>query len=354
MSGDGSMIADSARIFLSRIGGVARARKLRDSGMAFDAGAWNEMAKLGWFGLVVPEEAGGLGLGGHELVALMETLGAQLAGEPVGNSIAASVLLSRAEGSSSLLEEVIAGSAMVALVLDASFKLAGGRVSGLSRPVVSLAEATHALIEITGENGAVYVVPLRSTGVELRTQATVDGRTVSELHLDLPLEALSRIKMQNVSLALGNVQAVARLAAAAYLVGLADAAFAIALEYLKTRKQFGVAIGSFQALQHRAATVFVRIASVRALISECARTFGTERLDAASAAAACAASEMALQVTKECIQFHGAIGFADEHDIGLYLRRAMSTIASIGDAGSCLDAFSKAASVGTEKISSTA
>lgn len=353
MSGNDSMIADSARIFLSRIGGVSRARKLRDSGMAFDPGAWNEMAQLGWFGLVVPEAAGGLGLGGHGLVELMEALGAQLAGEPVAESIAASVLLSRGDGSSSLLEEVIAGSAIVVPVPEASFKLAGGRISGVSRPVVNLAEATHALIEVAGESSAIYAVPLKNAGVELDTQATVDGRTVSKLRLDLPPEAANRIKVQDTSRALGNVQAVARLATAAYLAGLADAAFAIALEYLKTRKQFGVAIGSFQALQHRAATVYVRIASVRALISECARTFGAERFDAAAAAAACAASEMALQVTKECIQFHGAIGFADEHDVGLYLRRAMSTIAGIGDSRDCLDAFSKATSAGFEKISST-
>jgi alkylation response protein AidB-like acyl-CoA dehydrogenase len=351
MSGDDSMIADSARAFLSRIGGVSRARKLRDSGKAFDAGAWNEMAQLGWFGLLVPEEADGFGLGGHELVELMEALGAQLAGEPVAESIAASVLLASAEGSSSLLGEVIAGSAIVVPVPGTNFKLADGRIRGVSRPVVNLAEATHALIEVAGDSREIHVVPLKNAGVELHTQATVDGRTVSELRLDLLLETANRIKVQDASVALEKVQAVTRLAMAAYLAGLADAAFAMALEYLKTRKQFGVAIGSFQALQHRAATVYVRIASVRALISECARTFGAERFDGAAAAAASAASEMALHVTKECIQFHGAIGFADEHDIGLYLRRAMSTIAGVGD--DCLDAFSKATSDGFEKISST-
>ncbi|MCW5679858.1 MAG: acyl-CoA/acyl-ACP dehydrogenase [Xanthobacteraceae bacterium] len=353
MTGRDSMIADSAKTFLARIGGTARARKLRDSGTPFDAAAWKGMAELGWFGLLVPEESGGLGLGGFELIELMEALGAQLAGEPVAEAIAAAVALAP-RNSVALCGDVIAGTAVVVPVAGEGFKLAGGRITGTSKPVVDLAAGSHALVAAAGDDSNLYAVSLLSAGALLETRATVDGRTVSVLRLDMPSEAASRIPVRNARGALAHAQAITRLSSAAYLVGLADAAFAMALEYMKTRKQFGVPIGSFQALQHRAATVYVRIASVRALVSECARAYGTERFVSAASAAASTASEMALQVTKESIQFHGAIGFADEHDIGLYFRRAMSVIASIGTAAECLDDYSRGAASVSEKISSAA
>lgn len=113
---------------------------------------------------------------------------------------------------------------------------------------------------------------------------------------------------------------------AAYLCGLMDGALRLALDYLRLRRQFGVPIGSFQALQHRAADFHVDVTATRALVREAARAFGTSRGAWAAAAAVQRAGAAALRVSQEVVQFHGAIGFADEHDAGLYLRRAMTIV----------------------------
>lgn len=114
-----------------------------------------------------------------------------------------------------------------------------------------------------------------------------------------------------------------RLLDAAYLCGLASGAMAMGIAFLQLRCQFGVPIGSFQALQHRAADLHIQIAATRALVAEAARAFGAPQQSWAAAAAIRRASAVARHVTKENIQFHGAIGFTDEHDAGLYLRRAV-------------------------------
>jgi len=342
-----SMIADSANGFLTRIGGVGRARKLRDSGTAFDGKAWQEMAELGWFGLLLPEGAGGLELGGRELVDLMETMGAQLAPEPVAEVIAAGIAIAAADASSPLLGEIVAGQAVVVPVAGGNFQLAGGRLAGAAKPTAHLASATHALIDT--RDSRQYIVPLSAEGVTRTTFAAVDGTSFSALRLDVSLAHAMELNSGGQQSAAPAPASVLRLAYAAYLAGLADAAFAMALDYLKTRKQFGVAIGNFQALQHRAATLYVRIASLKALLGEVAGTMGTGRLAAASAAAAFAATDASLQVTKECIQFHGAIGFADEHAIGLFLKRAMTVTAALGNSDECLDEYLRHSQDGADR-----
>jgi alkylation response protein AidB-like acyl-CoA dehydrogenase len=123
---------------------------------------------------------------------------------------------------------------------------------------------------------------------------------------------------------------VMRLGYAAYLVGLAHEALQMALDFMKIRSQFGTPIGTFQALQHRAATCYVDASASRALVYEAARCFRSPTRARAVAAAKARASAAALHVTKECVQFHGAMGFADEHDIGLYLRKAMTFASRLG------------------------
>jgi alkylation response protein AidB-like acyl-CoA dehydrogenase len=116
----------------------------------------------------------------------------------------------------------------------------------------------------------------------------------------------------------------------AFLVGLMDEALKITIGYMNMRKQFGTPIGAFQALQHRAASCYVDIVASRALVLEACRAFSTGMRSRAACAAKARASAAALRVIKECVQFHGAIGFADEHDIGLYLRKAVTISARLG------------------------
>jgi alkylation response protein AidB-like acyl-CoA dehydrogenase len=117
------------------------------------------------------------------------------------------------------------------------------------------------------------------------------------------------------------------------MVGLMHEALQITLGYMALRKQFGQPIGAFQALQHRAASCYVSMVSTRATVHEACRSLAQPALlHRAAAIAKAAVSDAALHVTKECVQFHGAIGFTDEHDIGLFLRRAMTLAARQGNA----------------------
>lgn len=335
--GHDRMIADSAQGFLARIGGVARARRLREAG-TFDRSAWEEMARLGWFGLLVDEEKGGLGFSGRELSVLMEVLGRHLATEPVAEAIAVATAIASAPNAASFMQEILSG-AVIAVPVHAQCRMQGDRLTGVGGPVANLAIATHLLIEVAGSPARLVIMPRDAAGVSLDTFAAIDGCSVSTLALDVDPRLAFELSLPEPSTKMSVVRAVTRIAYAAYLVGLADQAFAITLDYLKTRRQFGVPIGSFQALQHRAATVYVRIASTRALVAEAAATIGTDGVVPAAAAATITASETALYATKECIQFHGGIGFTDEHQIGLFLKRALAVSAMLGSTDGCLDLY---------------
>ena len=125
----------------------------------------------------------------------------------------------------------------------------------------------------------------------------------------------------------------ALLATACELLGVMEKAQEITFDYLRIRKQFGKLIGSFQALQHQAVNIYIKTEAVRSLVYQIAANNDAYRIDPALAIAVKAkASEDALAVTQACIQLHGGIGFTDEHDIGLYLKRAMLLSSQFGNA----------------------
>jgi alkylation response protein AidB-like acyl-CoA dehydrogenase len=162
---------------------------------------------------------------------------------------------------------------------------------------------------------------------------TVDGGGFGTLHLH---DAPGALVLEDAAAPLARAIDRAALATAAELLGVAEAAFAMTLDYLKTRTQFGRAIGSFQALQHRAADLRIQLALTRASIDAAVAAIeagaqGTRRAAAVSQAKA-RASDTGMLVTRQAIQLHGGIGYTDEHDIGLYLKRAMVLSALYGNA----------------------
>jgi alkylation response protein AidB-like acyl-CoA dehydrogenase len=175
-------------------------------------------------------------------------------------------------------------------------------------------------------------VPRNASGCTLSTSPTVDGRRLATLRLDgtpadlIPPHPSSRN-------AVDALHSLALIALSAELLGVMERALEITLDYLRIRKQFGKLIGSFQALQHQATNVYIRIESTRSLLFQVAASNDAYCIDPALAIATKAkASEEALAVTEACIQLHGAIGFTDEHDIGLYLKRAMLLSSLLGNA----------------------
>jgi len=161
---------------------------------------------------------------------------------------------------------------------------------------------------------------------------TVEGRRLSTLSLaDAPADLITpHPSSPNLVEALHHL---GLFALAAELLGVMERAQEITFDYLRIRKQFGKPIGSFQALQHQAVNTYIRTEATRSLVFQVAANNEAHRIDPALAIATKAkASEAAMAVTEACIQLHGAIGFTDEHDIGLYLKRAMLLASLLGNA----------------------
>ncbi|MBB6307926.1 acyl-CoA dehydrogenase [Xanthobacter tagetidis] len=330
-----AMLAAAAGDLLDGEGGVARARARRDAGGGLDRAVWSRMAAMGWFSLLLPEAHGGLGLAPSDAVDFAQEIGARIAPEPVVAAIAAQPLLAACgtPAADTLLARAAGGAAVIcAAPAERTDDGPGSAFQGLA---FAPADVDVALAFDPPNRRLLALDP-----AEARTAATVDGGTLAFL-ADGPDAVLvaEGASAQAAFLAACDVQ---RLLYAAELCGLMARALDMTLDYMRLRRQFGQPIGAFQALQHRAATHFVDVRATRALVREAGRAFGTQKQSGAAAAAKAAAGAAALRVLKDCIQLHGAIGFADEHDIGLYLRRAMVLAASAGTPRTCRAVFGTA------------
>jgi alkylation response protein AidB-like acyl-CoA dehydrogenase len=189
------------------------------------------------------------------------------------------------------------------------------------------------LVSASGRDGpALCYVARNAAGCTLSTTPTAEGRKLATLSLaDAPGDLIAAHSSPRN--AVDTLYNLALLALSSELLGAMEMAQEITLDYLRIRKQFGKLIGSFQALQHQAVNVYIRIEAARSLVYQVAANNDADRIDPAMAAAVKAkVSEEAMVVTKACVQLHGAIGFTDEHDIGLYLKRAMLLSSLFGNA----------------------
>ena len=324
------MLRDSVAAVVPPGGGLQRVRRLRFGMPGFDRGVWRQMAEMGWTGLRVPEAAGGAGLGMVEACALVEALAGGLVPEPLAACMAVAPLLP-----GDVLGRVLEGHAVVvpawqeradAVEPGADTVARGGRVTGLKLFVPMAAGADLFLVAV--QDGAV-LVEVGAAGVAVECAGTQDGGHVGTVRLD---GAACRDAGPGMQAALDD----AALLTAAALLGVMERAFAMTLEFMRTRTQFGRAIGSFQALQHRAADLQVQVALTRASVESAAAALdagahGPARQAAVSRAKARAA-EAGMHVTREAIQLHGGVGYTDEYDVGLFLRRAMVLSNQFGSA----------------------
>lgn len=316
------MIRDSASAVIPADGSLARVRALRFGERDFDSAVWRDMVELGWPALLVAEEAGGIGLGMGEYVALAEALGRGLVPEPfVAVASIAPVLgdLDRAT--------VLSGARIIIPALGSDVAARAGRLSGRCNGLLSGRAADGFLVAVGDEFWSVD-----ACHVSVTSAVAQDGRSIATITLvDAPGHQTAEDVMTMERLTLG---------VAAELLGVAMGAFDITLNYLRTRHQFGRAIGGFQALQHRCADLLVQIELARAAIESAALALDVDRSEGqdrnairrAVSRAKARAAEMAMLVTRQGIQLHGGIGFADESDIGLYLRRAMVLVNQGGSA----------------------
>lgn len=318
------MIRDSTRAVVAADGSLARIRAQRFQEPGFDAATFATMAEMGWLTLRLPEEAGGLGLGMAEYCALTQELGAGLVPEPlIGAALA--VCMAGADLSATGI--------CIAAWQDEANELGwrkscieGGRITGSKHFILN---ATGADSFAVATADGIAIVAKDASGLRVASEWTQDGCGLGTLELrDVTPLAV------HPAAAVDDALDEATLATASYLFGLSERVFAMTIDYLKTRKQFGQPIGSFQALQHRATDIKIQIELTRASITSAAATLdagATKTVRAAAVSRAkCRANDSALLASREAIQMHGAIGFTDEYDAGLFVRKAMTLCNQFG------------------------
>jgi len=350
-----TMLHDAAADWAKQESPVVAFRKLRDQGPGpgYDAARWRSLSGLGWAGIAVPEAHGGSGMGSFEVGIVIEQLGRTLAAQPLSSTALVGVrALTRAGGKdlqAALLPAVAAGEARLALAIDEGPRFAptqlkltiepgknGVRISGGKRFVLDGMAATHfVVLGRTGDGVSAVVVPADAKGLTRRDMGLYDHRGAAELKFDGV-----EVSNSNVLGTLGQAKGlmdelldVAAVGAAAELLGASSAALDTTLEYLRVRVQFDRPIGSFQALQHRAAVWFAEVQITRSAVEAALVALdgddAKQRALLASTAKAMANDTSRLS-TNEMIQMHGGIGMTDEHDAGFYIKRARVLAAAYG------------------------
>jgi alkylation response protein AidB-like acyl-CoA dehydrogenase len=326
------MVRDSAGAVAPRGGDTKRVRALRFASPGFDREVLAQMGELGWIGLAVPEDAGGAGLGMSEAVALAEELGAGLVPEPLVPMMLSARLLA-AVGHPEL-EGVLAGRRVLLTAWQerADTLAVPGTPDG-ARLFLPMAAGADGFLLPVHQGAGLGLHLQEAAGADLTLEKAMDGGSIGTLRPDLGRASL-------VAEDVGDMLAIAldeaALVTSGLMLGLMERAFAMTVDYLKTRQQFGRIIGTFQSLQHRAADLKIHIALTRAAVEAAAAALDDGATGAARHAAVSKAkhraAESGMLVLRQCIQLHGGIGYTDEYDVGLFLRRGMVIMNQFGSA----------------------
>ena len=351
-----SMLRDSARAFLNENAPVAQLRKLRDSGdpLGWSADTWQRLAEMGFTGVLVPEAQGGTGLGFVEAAVIQAQVGRTLTASPLLSSAIVAVTALRQAGTAAQQAEWLPGLARgektATLAIDEHRKhrpdtidLAavrtgkGWRLDG-HKTFVPDGHAADLLIvaaRTSAQGITLFAVPRTTPGVSVERVTLVDSRyaariTFAGVTLD---ESAVMGAVDGAAAALAITLDAGRLGAAAELLGLASEVFERTTDYLKGRKQFGKLIGEFQALQHRAADLYVEIEIARAAVVAAAQAFEADPAAAwrAVAVAKAKAGASATRAVQEGVQMHGGMGMTDEFEIGFFMKRARVLQEYLGD-----------------------
>ncbi|HYD86482.1 MAG TPA: acyl-CoA dehydrogenase family protein [Vitreimonas sp.] len=341
LTDDARMLKESARDFFREQAPVARLRKQRDAKQnGRDPELWREIAALGFAGVIVPEEYGGAGLGHVALGAVLEEAGRTLVASPLHSSAcagASALLLAGTDAQQAeWLPKIAAGDVIATIAIEetahhapgkSKLEFEGGKLSGEKKYV---ADGHIADLFIVAGADALYLVKGDAAGLTRRELITADSRGAADLKFD----AVAAEKMNGGAEIVDAILDRARIGLAAEMVGQASEAFELTSEYLKTRRQFGQVIGGFQALQHRAAKLFTDLELTRSCVLAALDALDRSSSNIAEYAslAKARASETVHLASNEMVQLHGGIGMTDEHDAGLYLKRARVTEALYGGA----------------------
>lgn len=361
---DQQLLKDSAQAFCQENAPISMLRRLRDSKDAegFDRDLWQQMVALGWSGMAIPETYGGFAFGYGGLGVVLEETGHTLVSSPLIPTVLLGATLINELGNEAqkeaLLPRIVAGELLLALALDehqvhaptriattaratgAGFVLDGNKLFVLDGHVADqlIVVARSAGAADSRDGISVFLIPADTAGVTITRTWMVDSRnsaTVVLQNVEVPASALLG-EVGSGYAGLEKSLDIARIGLAAEMLGSMEETFARILDYLKQREQFGVLIGSFQGLQHRAATMYSEIELCKSVVRAALAALDDPATTASEIArfaslAKAKLSEVAALVSNEGIQMHGGIGMTDEFDIGFFLKRARVAQQFLGD-----------------------
>ncbi len=358
-----NMLKDSAKDFCSNSAPIDQLRKLRDDDSAdgFDRGTWAAMVELGWAGIPFPEEHGGLAFGYKGLGVVTEETGRTLTASPLFSTVWVCGTAINTGGSealkSDLLPKIAAGELLMALALEESHRHSaygvaataetsgdGYTING-SKTFVLDGHVADKLIVATRTSGSsgdrdgisLFIVDRSADGVVVTRTKMADSRNAANIEFTNVAVASDALlgELDKGADVLDPTLDVARIGIAAEMLGGLQECFERTIAYLKEREQFGVPIGSFQALKHRAANMFCEVELSKSCVLE-ALTALDEVRDGAEVAKLASLTKAKVGetynlVSREGIQMHGGIGMTDEFDIGFFIKRAAVSEQTFGD-----------------------
>jgi len=324
---------------------------MRENGENFDSDLWREMCDLGWAGLLAKEESGGLELGAKYFGIICRELGRVVAPEPLIEVGSAVALLSRLNANKSLISSTIDGSNLVSIALAEAEEYLGDKT-----PVLKATEHTDGYLLNGTVHGiscgtdmdqfilsadlkgriALFIIQKEKEGIEISTVTLADGSNQATVDLSNVIVVAGDLLStgEEAEQALNYARDLARISMSSYLVGLSESIFDTTIDYLKTRTQFGQAIGSFQALQHRAVDLFIQKIIAGSVLDETLQNFDQENSNAVRHHLSCRAkyraNEAALLISREAVQMHGGMGYTEECNVGLFLNRALVMASRLG------------------------
>lgn len=327
---DRRMLADTLARALADTGGIAARNQAAYGEEGHVAAAWAQLVELGIPAALFGDEHGGFGGSGFDIMVVFEAVGRALSVEPLLGTLMAGRALATAGGQDDTLAKVVSGETIAAFAHDDAADPVrvseDGTLTG-TKAVVSQAQAAGLFVVTAGED--VFLVPAETSGVSVRAYALIDGGAAGEVTFaNVPATRLGGADVRDAALDAGL------LALSAESLGAMEYVKEATVGYLRDRKQFGVPIGKFQALQHRMATVLLEIEQARSAVINAAWAYdGGNARDRARALAAAKYSvgRIGTLVAEESIQMHGGIGMTWEYAVSHYAKRLVMIDHQLGD-----------------------
>ncbi|UVO49402.1 acyl-CoA/acyl-ACP dehydrogenase [Sphingomonas sp. SUN019] len=366
---DQQMLRDAAREFVGEQMPVAHMRALRDTNdtTGFSRDHWKQFAEMGFTGILIGEDHGGLGLGHVEAGVVLEEIGRNLAPSPFLSTAVAAVAALKGTGAAERwFPGIVSGDTVAALAIDESakhrasvalkaersgngFKLTGAKqfvTHGHVADLLIVAARTSGSANDT-DGVTLFAVPKDAAKLTATPERLADANLAARIEFDgVEVDADAVIGEVDAGRSpLDRLLRAGRTGASAELLGVGGGAMDMTVDYLKQRKQFGVPIGSFQALQHRAAHLYAEMEVARAAVLKAQQLLdaGDPKADAAVSVAKAMTGMATTLAVQEGVQMHGGIGMTDEYDIGFYMKRARVLAELFGDANFHADALATAA-----------